>query len=356
VAIIGAVLSYRSLYDAAVPTFGENFAVGFPLLVDLLILGASLQYVAGAKVGRPMTGWRLTAHAGVIATLVLNALAATRLKDVPWHVTAPAVWAVLVELTARQVLGEWRAAGTSRVRSSPLLLWVTAPCESVRTRLFMLRKGIDDEQDARVAVGVQAAAREVLRLALPGRSARRARKLINSQLRAGSLPPAVLLAPLDRADPDTSAQRPEIILRDVLRRVLHLDQDLTEQRPPEDPTGRGRGEPEGDDVRDRDERGPGHLTVTDRAAISAEDGEQERQPEPSHPDRAAKKPLSRSETRRRLAYAAGILQQHPDATGPEMAAELVAGGWTVSDRTAARIILIAREEAARSTRTAPPSR
>ncbi len=38
--------------QAAQPTFGPYLAGGFPLLVDLLILGASLQYVAGAKIGR----------------------------------------------------------------------------------------------------------------------------------------------------------------------------------------------------------------------------------------------------------------------------------------------------------------
>jgi hypothetical protein len=53
VALIGAILSFQSLYQAAVPTFGQWLAAGFPLLVDLLILGASLQYVAGAKIGRP---------------------------------------------------------------------------------------------------------------------------------------------------------------------------------------------------------------------------------------------------------------------------------------------------------------
>jgi uncharacterized protein DUF2637 len=222
VAAIGAVLSFRSLYQAAVPTFGDYLAVGFPLLVDLLILGASLQYVAGAKVGRPMAGWRLTAHAGVVATLVLNALAAKTMGEVPWHVTAPAVWAVLVELTAKQVLGEWTATHAAKADRISLPLWMTAPIESVRTRLLMFRTGITDAHRARIAVGVNAAAREALRLALPRRNARRVRRIINRQLRAGSLAPVAILRPLGWTKGGVVLQnaRPDVILQAVLQEIL----------------------------------------------------------------------------------------------------------------------------------------
>ena len=222
VAAIGAVLSFRSLYQAAVPTFGDYLATGFPLLVDLLILGASLQYVAGAKVGRPMAGWRLTAHAGVAGTLVLNALAAKELGEVPWHVTAPAVWAVLVELTAKQVLGEWKATHTAKADVISLPLWMTAPVESVRTRLLMFRTGITNAHQARIAVGVNAAAREALRLALPKRNARRVRKIINRQLRAGSLTPVAILRPLGwtKGGVVLNNARPDVILKAVLQEVL----------------------------------------------------------------------------------------------------------------------------------------
>jgi hypothetical protein len=225
VAVIGAVLSFRSLYQAAVPTFGDYLAGGFPLLVDLLILGASLQYVAGAKIGRPMAGWRLTAHAGVGGTLILNALAAKELGEIPWHITAPAVWAVLVELTAKQVLGEWKATHAAKADKISFPLWMTAPVESVRTRLLMFRTGITDAHKARIAVGVNAAAREALRLALPRRNARRVRKIINRQLRAGSLTPAAILRPLGWTKGGTVLQnaRPDVILQAVLQEVLDPD-------------------------------------------------------------------------------------------------------------------------------------
>jgi hypothetical protein len=222
VAVIGAVLSFRSLYLAAVPTFGEYLAAGFPLLVDLLILGASLQYVAGAKIGRPMAGWRLTAHAGVGGTLILNALAANELGQVPWHITAPAVWAVLVELTAKQVLGEWKATHTAKADTISLPLWMTAPIESVRTRLLMFRTGITNAHQARIAVGVNAAAREALRLALPRWNARRVRRIINRQLRAGSLTPVAILRPLGwtKGGVVLNNARPDVILQAVLQEVL----------------------------------------------------------------------------------------------------------------------------------------
>jgi hypothetical protein len=225
VAVIGAVLSFRSLYQAAVPTFGDYLAGGFPLLVDLLILGASLQYVAGAKIGRPMAGWRLTAHAGVGGTLILNALAAKELGEIPWHITAPAVWAVLVELTAKQVLGEWKATHAAKADKISFPLWMTAPVESVRTRLLMFRTGITDAHKARIAVGVNAAAREALRLALPRRNARRVRKIINRQLRAGSLTPVAILRPLGWTRGGTLLQnaRPDVILQAVLQEVLDPD-------------------------------------------------------------------------------------------------------------------------------------
>jgi hypothetical protein len=224
VAVIGAALSFRSLYAAAVPIFGSYLSAGFPALVDLLILGSCLQYVAGAKAGRPMGGWRLTAHAGVAATLALNALAAARVGEVPWHVVAPAVWAVLVELTARQVLADFKASHHQRLDRISAALWITAPVESARTRLLMLRTGISDAHTARIAVGVHAAARESLRLALPDRHAARVRRIINRQLRAGTLPPAAILTPLGWTAPGTPLPdrkpEPETVLPAILKAVL----------------------------------------------------------------------------------------------------------------------------------------
>jgi uncharacterized protein DUF2637 len=221
VALIGAALSFRGLYAGAKPTFGTYLALGFPALVDLLILGSCLAYVAGAKVGRAMPGWKRTAYLGVAGTLLLNALAATHWADVPWHITAPAVWAALVELTAAQVLGDYDATQPARAGRIGLTLWITAPRESLRTRLLMIRTGIRDTIDARTALGVHAASRQALLLALPGRDARKTRRIINQLIHQGSLDPTAIMAPLGWGQTASgNAQSPEAFLRDILTRVL----------------------------------------------------------------------------------------------------------------------------------------
>ena len=221
VGLIGAALSFASIYQAALPTYGPVLAAGFPFLVDFLILGASLQYIAGARVGRPRVGWRLTAHAGVAGTLLLNALAARDLAHLPWHVVAPAVWSVLVEMSAREVVGEYRATRRAPVDRIPGRLWLTAPVESTRTWLLMARTGRSSHADARADVGVLAAAGEALRLALPGRRPRRVRKIIRRQLRAGSLPPGDVLASLGWTEASSElVSDPATVLRATLTGVL----------------------------------------------------------------------------------------------------------------------------------------
>lgn len=214
VATVGAVLSYTSLYQAASQTFGPILAAGFPLLVDALILGASLAYIASCRAGHPRIGWRWIAHGGVAGTVALNALAAPELADVPWHIAAPLVWSVLVEMVARDATFAGTPAPRPRI---PTLLWITAPGESASTALRLAR--LQAHRQARLDVGVHAAATEALRLALPGRHARRVRRILQRQLRAGSLAPAAVL---DRAlDLLTTvpADSPRGVLRDVLATV-----------------------------------------------------------------------------------------------------------------------------------------
>ena len=86
--------------------------------------GASLAYIASCRAGQPRIGWRWIAHGGVAGTVALNALAAPDLANVPWHIAAPLVWSVLVEMVARDAT----FAGTPVPRPQvPMLLWITAP-------------------------------------------------------------------------------------------------------------------------------------------------------------------------------------------------------------------------------------
>jgi hypothetical protein len=223
VAVIGAALSFRSLYLAATPVFGPNMALGFPLLVDLLILGASLFYVSGAKVGHPRAGWRLLAHVGVATTLALNAYASiNRPGDIPWHITAPAVWSVLVELTSREMLGRWRATHTRPTDRIPRRLWLTAPGESIRTSWRMARTGERSAAVARIDADRCAAARDALARVLPGPRNRRVRRQITRRLWAGSINPEDVLVAIGWATVghDVVAQPdPDQVLRVALRAV-----------------------------------------------------------------------------------------------------------------------------------------
>jgi hypothetical protein len=237
VAAVGAVLSWGSLYTAATAALGSSAPVvhlataagtwrvnlvgaSFPLLVDALILGASARYVAGVKAGRPVAGWRLAAHAGVVGTVLLNADAAPTLADVPWHVTAPIVWSVLVELVARDVLGQLRAvAGPLHADRIPVRLWVTAPVESARVSWRMARTGIADATRVRAMTERCAAAADLLAVTLPGPPGTRnaaARRQIARRLWSGALDPAQL-AHLIRTTPD-----PKALHRTVLQAVAGL--------------------------------------------------------------------------------------------------------------------------------------
>jgi hypothetical protein len=257
VAAVGAVLSWGSLYEAATRAlgahapapFGVNLAgAAFPLLVDALILGASARYVAGVKAARPVGGWRLAAHVGVAGTVLLNAAAAPTLAAVPWHVTAPIVWSVLVELVARDVLGELREVRSTRADRIPLRLWLTTPAESVRISWRMARTGATDADTARAATERCAAARDQLTAALPGARAWRRRRQITRRLWAGVLDPATL-AHLIATHPD-----PIELHRAVLRTIA------TGQQPDPSPA-----PDSGSDL--AADRGP--VRRTDPAAVAA---------------------------------------------------------------------------------------
>lgn len=343
VAVIGAALSFRSLYERAVPVFGPQLALGFPLLVDFLILGASLQYVAGAKTGRPRAGWRWTAHAGVTGTLTLNAMAAPSLAEVPWHVTAPAVWSVLVELSAREVLGQWRAVHAPIGDRIPLRLWLTAPVESARTWLRLARRVEGEQALARLDVGVHAAAVEALKLALPQRGARRVRRILRRQLRAGSLPPAAVLGPLGwMDDADALAEvTPQSVLRaalsDALRGTVAPGLAPPAAPPPAAPPPAALAPP----------AAPPPVALVLPAAEPVEgqllqDEPVDHEPVDHEPFEDEPVLIARASSGDRFSDAIDIVRVHEAITATQLATQLRGLGWQLSDRTAGRILVEVR--------------
>lgn len=193
-AIAGAVLSWKGLYDAAAGVFGRDLAVIFPLLVDTLIAGASLRWVASVRAGHPIGGWRSLTHAGVVATVGLNAYASPTLNDVPWHVAAPLVWSALVELVARDAAGRRRVEEGDEQETITLRLWLTAPVESFRAWIGLARAAERKAFAVRSVHTRRRAAVDYLRRHVSDRSARR---LLVRHLEDGSLTPIALVDSID---------------------------------------------------------------------------------------------------------------------------------------------------------------
>jgi hypothetical protein len=215
VAAIGAAASYTGLQAGFAPWFPYWIAAALPLLVDGVILGSSLRWLAGIRLGRPVHAWRLLAHTGVAMTIVLNAAAAQTPAAVPWHVVAPAVWAVLVELVARDAIGDHRAT-VAELERIPFRLWVTAPLESSRTWIHLARTTAAVR--ARRDVAVHGAARTMLRIATPTVRGWRVRRELVRRMRSGALAPQAVLdacSPVDGRYPS-----PVEVLRAAVTTIL----------------------------------------------------------------------------------------------------------------------------------------
>ncbi len=369
VAVLGFTLSFHALSVWALPMVGPGWNLIVPVVVDAVIFSASLQFIAGAKAGKPMPGWRWMAHAGIAATLIFNAEAALpnwgHVLGMAWP---PLVWSVYVELYARQFLGEWREQHVARRRLDKisLRLWLTAPIESARVWLRMERRLEGEQADARLEVGLYQASLAALDESLPGLRGRKVRGIIRRQLRAGSLEPHDILIPLGwhtQAETLTD-QSPRQILRAVLSQALLRTGGV-------DPAAAYRSIPS------LTAEGPSSTTavnvpepaVVTAAAVHTSQvadpplvpvmPEQEVVAKPT-PERTRPVPVTPAvidlrearagavSTGNREQDAAGIYTQYQAATGTEitgveLATKMQEIGWSVSERTAQRILASVRE-------------
>jgi len=217
IGVIGAVGSYEGLRAGVAPYSTPWFAMMFPLLVDLLIVVSSLEFVAATRAHSPgRHGWRMIAHTAIAGTIALNAIAALRdygPAGVTWHVIAPTVWAVLIEQYARKFQGEWKAEHTPDVMI-PARLWLRHPVDSARLWLRAAELG-GAHSTISADLGVQRAAIAVLRDSLPIIGSARIRRLLIRQVRAGSLSPRAVLDACGVLDPSASN-----VPQDIRRRAL----------------------------------------------------------------------------------------------------------------------------------------
>ena len=335
VAGISATLSFQSLHEAALPIFG-TLAVGFPLLADTLILGSTVAYLAGAVVGRPLSGWRWTAHAGVVATLVLNSLAASSAATIPWHITPGLVWSILVEMTARQVTGHWKNQHASSPAAIPTRLWVSNPAETTRTWVQMARTGERCHRQARADLAVQAAAVLALKTAMPRRNQRDARHLIRRQLRAGALSPGDLLGFLQTRDREnlTGDHVAIAVQASLVGALVSAEDDSIPADLGGHPHARGTTTtlPVGNEIPAQDCRSAPPTPEQDSGEQRFDGCD------------TGQRPRRASEERLRLTV--DILRVKGSISAPHLMQELAARGWHVSPRTARRVLALATQELA----------
>jgi hypothetical protein len=226
VALAGIALSWAVLQSTSARMLGGTagpltgpISYLFPITVDTLIIGSSGAFIVGSSIGRPLAGWRLIAHVASGTSLFLNATAATTLAGVPWHMAPPLATILIVEISAKQLLGEHKAkVSTQRIS---LALWLTAPVESTRTTLRQLRQ--TGYADTRRDVGQAEAALQALRIALPGRKAKGTRKLIARQVRSGSATPEDVLRIADAVFHAKNSVSPsEVLMRVAGAAVLGI--------------------------------------------------------------------------------------------------------------------------------------
>lgn len=226
VAMTGIALSWAVLQSTSAVMLGKEgepltgfISYLFPITVDTLIVGSSGAFIVGSSVGKPLAGWRLIAHVASGTSLFLNATAAATLAAVPWHMAPPLATILIVEISAKQLLGEHKAL--TRTQSISMALWLTAPVESLRTKLRELRQA--GYSTSRRSVGQNEAAMTALEIALPGRRAKKTRKIIARQLRSGSATPADVLVIADQVFHSAGKADPaEVLMRVAASAVLGI--------------------------------------------------------------------------------------------------------------------------------------
>jgi hypothetical protein len=192
-----------------------------------------------------------------------------------------------------------------------------------------LARRVEGEQAlARLDVGVHAAAVEALKLALPQRGARRVRRILRRQLRAGSLPPAAVLGPLGWLD-DADALA-EITPQSVLRAALSDALRGTVGPAPAPPVAPVAPAP-----------APAPVEAVETVSLPHDDPADH---DPADHDLVEDEPvlIARASSGDRFSDAIDIVRVHEAITATQLATQLRGLGWQLSDRTAGRILVEVR--------------
>jgi hypothetical protein len=194
VSVGAAALSYDHARTFFLPFMGTIGATVTPLMLDAVVYWLATAAVRQARKGRPLPMLRLGAYALLSLSITANALGGATWPERLFMALPAALFGYLTEVQIRLALYEHRA---ERGESDRLgLLWLRHPARSIRAKLWQARQRATAFDAAAADRDRLAAARDAVRLAMPGRSreARRARNGVLRELNAGRLAPADAVA------------------------------------------------------------------------------------------------------------------------------------------------------------------
>jgi hypothetical protein len=191
VSLGAAALSYDHARTFFLPFMGTVGASATPLMLDAVVYWLATACIRQARKGRPLPMLRIGAYALLALSITANALGGATWPERLFMALPAALFGYLTEVQIRLALYEHRAARGESDRLG-LLLWLRHPVRSTRAKLWQARQHAPAFDAAAVERDRLAAARDAVRLAMPGRSReiRRARAGVLRELNAGRLTPA----------------------------------------------------------------------------------------------------------------------------------------------------------------------
>lgn len=194
VATGAAVLSYYHARTFFLPFMGKDGATVTPLLLDAVVYWLATACIRQAARGRPLPMLRTGAYALLGLSVLANALGGATWPERVFMALPAALFGFLTEVQIRLAADDHRAThGDDRLG---MVLWLRHPLRAARAKLWQARHRATAFDAAEAERDKLAAARDAVRLALPGRSkaTRRARRGVLRELNAGRLAPAAAVA------------------------------------------------------------------------------------------------------------------------------------------------------------------
>ncbi len=200
-----AALSYDHARAFFLPFMGNIGASFTPLLLDAVVYWLATACIRQAKKDRPLPMLRLGAYALLSLSVTANALGGATLWERVFMALPAALFGFLTEVQIRLALYEAEERGGGRRDRLTLALWLAHPIGALRALVWKARHAAPAFAAAAAERDRLRAARDAVRLAMPGRSkpVRRARHGVLRELSAGRLSPADAVAAsglLDRDD------------------------------------------------------------------------------------------------------------------------------------------------------------